>query len=241
MRRVSVIGAGTIGASWAAYFLARGFEVAGYDPAPNGEAFARRFIDTAWPTLEKLNVVQAGADRKRFRVFQGSGGGHQRRGVRPGKRARTRRSQDRTVRNAGRRPAPGRRDRDELLRSSHQPREHEVQTSGTLRDRPSIQSPSPHSAGRGCRGPEDVAGSDRQGDAILSRHRQAPDPHQERSEGPCRQSPAGGAMARSRPSRRRRCCFRRRCRRGDRLWPRPALGADGPASDISSWPAAKAA
>jgi len=34
MRRVSVIGAGTIGASWAAYFLARGFEVAGYDPAP---------------------------------------------------------------------------------------------------------------------------------------------------------------------------------------------------------------
>ncbi|MGA9339901.1 MAG: 3-hydroxyacyl-CoA dehydrogenase NAD-binding domain-containing protein, partial [Pseudolabrys sp.] len=58
-RRVGVIGAGTIGASWAAYFLARGFEVAAYDPAPNGEDFARRFIDTAWPTLEKLNVVQA--------------------------------------------------------------------------------------------------------------------------------------------------------------------------------------
>src|SRR6478736_7373021 len=70
MRRVSVIGAGTIGASWAAYFLARGYEVAGYDPAPNGEAFARRFIDTAWPTLEKLNVVQAGADRKRFEFFK---------------------------------------------------------------------------------------------------------------------------------------------------------------------------
>ena len=100
---------------------------------------------------------------------------------------------------------------------------------------------SPHSAGRGCRRPEDVAGSDRQGDAILSRHRQASDPHQEGSEGPCRQPPAGGAVARSRSSRRRRCCFRRRCRRGDRLWPRPALGADGAASDISSWPAAKAA
>ena len=42
---VSVIGAGTIGASWAAYFLARGFSVGAYDPAPNGEAFARRFID----------------------------------------------------------------------------------------------------------------------------------------------------------------------------------------------------
>jgi len=70
MRRVSVIGAGTIGASWAAYFLARGFEVAGYDPAPNSEAFVRRFIDTAWPTLEKLNVVQAGADHKRFEFFK---------------------------------------------------------------------------------------------------------------------------------------------------------------------------
>ena len=68
--RVSVIGAGTIGASWAAYFLARGFEVAAYDPAPNGEEFARRFIDNAWPTLEKLKAVQPGADRKRFSFFK---------------------------------------------------------------------------------------------------------------------------------------------------------------------------
>jgi carnitine 3-dehydrogenase len=69
-RRVSVIGAGTIGASWAAYFLARGFEVGAYDPLPNGEAFARSFIDNAWPTLEKLNAVQPGADRKRFAFFK---------------------------------------------------------------------------------------------------------------------------------------------------------------------------
>ncbi|HWG70314.1 MAG TPA: 3-hydroxyacyl-CoA dehydrogenase NAD-binding domain-containing protein, partial [Steroidobacteraceae bacterium] len=69
-RRVSVIGAGTIGASWAAYFLARGFEVAAYDPLPNGEAFAGRFIDNAWPTLEKLKAVQPGADRKRFEFFK---------------------------------------------------------------------------------------------------------------------------------------------------------------------------
>jgi 3-hydroxyacyl-CoA dehydrogenase len=67
---VCVIGAGTIGASWTAYFLARGFEVAAYDPAPNGEDFARRFIDNAWPTLEKLNAVQPGADRKRFSFFK---------------------------------------------------------------------------------------------------------------------------------------------------------------------------
>jgi 3-hydroxyacyl-CoA dehydrogenase len=67
---VSVIGAGTIGASWAAYFLARGFEVGAYDPLPNGEAFARRFIDNAWPTLEKLNAVQPGADRNHFEFFK---------------------------------------------------------------------------------------------------------------------------------------------------------------------------
>jgi carnitine 3-dehydrogenase len=69
-KRIAVIGAGTIGASWAAYFLARGFEVSAYDPAPNGEDFARRFIDNAWPTLEKLKAVQAGADRKRFSFFK---------------------------------------------------------------------------------------------------------------------------------------------------------------------------
>jgi 3-hydroxyacyl-CoA dehydrogenase len=69
-KRISVIGAGTIGASWAAYFLARGFEVAAYDPATNGEDFARRFIDNTWPTLQKLNAVQSGADRKRFSFFR---------------------------------------------------------------------------------------------------------------------------------------------------------------------------
>jgi len=68
-RRVSIIGAGTIGASWAAYFLARGFSVGAYDPAPGGEAFTRRFIDNAWPTLDKLGLVQAGADRKRLEFF----------------------------------------------------------------------------------------------------------------------------------------------------------------------------
>ena len=34
IRRVAVIGTGTIGASWTAYFLARGLEVRASDPAP---------------------------------------------------------------------------------------------------------------------------------------------------------------------------------------------------------------
>ena len=65
-RRVAVIGAGTIGASWAAIFLARGFEVAASDPSPQGESFARRFIGNAWPTLEKLGWVAPGASAERI-------------------------------------------------------------------------------------------------------------------------------------------------------------------------------
>jgi carnitine 3-dehydrogenase len=65
-KRVAVIGAGTIGASWAAIFLARGLEVAAYDPAPNGENFLRKFIGNAWPTLRQLNWVLPQADPMRL-------------------------------------------------------------------------------------------------------------------------------------------------------------------------------
>src|SRR5471030_1101472 len=65
-QRIAVIGAGTIGASWAAAFLARGHDVTAYDPSPNGAAFARRFIDDAWATLERLGWVVPGADRNRI-------------------------------------------------------------------------------------------------------------------------------------------------------------------------------
>src|ERR1041385_3011401 len=71
--RVAVIGTGTIGASWAAIFLARGLEVAAYDPAPQGEAFARRFIATAWPTLEKLDWVKSGARQDRISFHKSPG------------------------------------------------------------------------------------------------------------------------------------------------------------------------
>jgi 3-hydroxyacyl-CoA dehydrogenase len=66
-QHIAVIGAGTIGASWAALFLARGRDVAASDPSPQGEAFARRFIDNAWPTLETLGFVAPGASPSRFR------------------------------------------------------------------------------------------------------------------------------------------------------------------------------
>jgi 3-hydroxyacyl-CoA dehydrogenase len=54
--RVAVLGAGTIGASWTAQFLARGLSVAVHDPAPGYEARVRAFVQTAWPTLERLGL-----------------------------------------------------------------------------------------------------------------------------------------------------------------------------------------
>ena len=68
--RVAVIGAGTIGASWAAYFLARGMRVQAWDPAPDGEAALRAFVERAWPTLEGLDAVadDASPERLTFRA-----------------------------------------------------------------------------------------------------------------------------------------------------------------------------
>jgi carnitine 3-dehydrogenase len=54
IRHVAVIGAGTIGASWAAFFLSRGLAVAASDPAPAAEDFVRRFVADAWPALVSL-------------------------------------------------------------------------------------------------------------------------------------------------------------------------------------------
>jgi 3-hydroxyacyl-CoA dehydrogenase len=54
IRRVAVIGAGTIGASWAAYFLYRGLEVVVSDPAPGAPDLVRRMVAEAWPVLSRL-------------------------------------------------------------------------------------------------------------------------------------------------------------------------------------------
>ena len=74
VHRVGVIGTGTIGASWAAYFLARGMEVQAWDPAPDGEAALRAFVAGAWPTLEGLDAVAEDAtpDRLTFHTSPGA-------------------------------------------------------------------------------------------------------------------------------------------------------------------------
>ncbi len=66
VKRVGIIGAGTIGASWAAHFLARGMDVQFRDPGPGSESRVPRFVDDAWPALEKLGLAP-GADPARLR------------------------------------------------------------------------------------------------------------------------------------------------------------------------------
>lgn len=68
IRRVAIVGAGTIGASWAALFLARGLEVVVSDPAADAEAQTRARVRDAWPVLAELGRVAPGAspDALRF-------------------------------------------------------------------------------------------------------------------------------------------------------------------------------
>ncbi|MGI9500903.1 MAG: 3-hydroxyacyl-CoA dehydrogenase NAD-binding domain-containing protein [Geminicoccaceae bacterium] len=56
VERVAVIGAGTIGASWATLFLSKGLDVAVWDPIENAESKVRAFVDKAWPALERLGL-----------------------------------------------------------------------------------------------------------------------------------------------------------------------------------------
>ena len=58
IRRVAIVGAGTIGASWAALFLAHGLEVVVSDPAPDAEPLTRERVRAAWPVLAELGRVR---------------------------------------------------------------------------------------------------------------------------------------------------------------------------------------
>jgi carnitine 3-dehydrogenase len=64
-KNVAIVGTGVIGASWAAYYLSRGFDVIATDPAPNAEANLRKYVDEAWTTLSK-NGLSSGASRDRL-------------------------------------------------------------------------------------------------------------------------------------------------------------------------------
>ena len=65
VKNIAIVGTGVIGASWAAYYLSRGFDVIATDPAPNAEANLRKYVDEAWTTLSK-NGMFSGASRERL-------------------------------------------------------------------------------------------------------------------------------------------------------------------------------
>ena len=66
IRRIAIIGTGVIGASWSALYLAKGLQVVATDVAPNAEVALRKFVDAAWPALERLGL-SAGASRSNLK------------------------------------------------------------------------------------------------------------------------------------------------------------------------------
>ncbi|WP_136161281.1 3-hydroxyacyl-CoA dehydrogenase NAD-binding domain-containing protein [Sphingomonas flavalba] len=68
VKTVGLVGAGTMGAGWAAHFLARGLDVIAVDPGSGAEDRMRRKITQAWPAMEAKGLApSASPDRIAFR------------------------------------------------------------------------------------------------------------------------------------------------------------------------------
>ena len=66
IRQIAIIGTGVIGASWTALFLAKGLHVVATDVAPSAETALRKFVQAAWPALERLGL-SPGASQSNLR------------------------------------------------------------------------------------------------------------------------------------------------------------------------------
>jgi 3-hydroxyacyl-CoA dehydrogenase len=64
-RNIAIVGTGVIGASWAAYYLSRAFNVVATDPGPQAEVNLRKYVDDAWPLLTQV-ALSSGASRDRL-------------------------------------------------------------------------------------------------------------------------------------------------------------------------------
>ena len=58
VRRICCIGAGPIGAGWAASFLARAYTVRAYVHEPGEESSLRSLVEVAWRSLEELGLAE---------------------------------------------------------------------------------------------------------------------------------------------------------------------------------------
>jgi carnitine 3-dehydrogenase len=68
VRTVACIGAGVIGGGWVAHFLARGYRVRAWDPAPDAAEKLARLVGAAWPALTQLGLAD-GADQANLTVL----------------------------------------------------------------------------------------------------------------------------------------------------------------------------
>src|SRR5262249_56750865 len=67
IHRIGIVGTGVIGASWAAYYLARAFDVVASDRALNAEVNLRTYVSAARPPLPSLGLSErASRDRLTF-------------------------------------------------------------------------------------------------------------------------------------------------------------------------------
>jgi hypothetical protein len=67
VKRIAVVGAGTIGASWVAWFLARGMQVTVWDPRAEAADYVPRYVAEAWPAMARLGMTaDASPDAWRF-------------------------------------------------------------------------------------------------------------------------------------------------------------------------------
>lgn len=65
---MGIVGTGTIGASWAALFLARGWLVRCTDPGAGAGGFLRDYVARAWPVLSELGATTESFDRASERL-----------------------------------------------------------------------------------------------------------------------------------------------------------------------------
>ena len=65
VQRIAIVGTGTIGASWTAHYLARGFDVVATNPNQKAEAPLRKYVDDAWDLLKTVGLSE-GASRDRL-------------------------------------------------------------------------------------------------------------------------------------------------------------------------------
>lgn len=64
VRRITTLGAGPIGAGWAAFFLARGYQVTAYLHSLDERETFNDILDTAWVSLQALGLAEGASTNK---------------------------------------------------------------------------------------------------------------------------------------------------------------------------------